>query len=143
MTERVFDKQYPWSSPGNDGQVIPIDILTPLAFMRLAYGKIPFAAPVTLDPSWDTIEVFATTPCIISFNPVSIVKPADGVVVPNTILLGASQDFSIPEQVIIGIPAELAAFEISAIALKNPGELYINAVVRYEAIAIDESVTRG
>jgi hypothetical protein len=143
MTERVFDKQYPWSSPGNDGQTIPIDILTPIAFMRIAYGKIPFVAPLALDPLWDTIEVFATTPCIIGFGPVAVTKPADGVVVPNTILLGASRDFSVPEQVIIGIPSELGANEISVIALKNPGELYINAVIRYEAIAIDESVTRG
>ncbi len=143
MTERVFDKQYPWSSPGNDGQTIPISILTPLAFMRIAYGKIPFTTPIVLDAAWDTIEVFATTPCIIGFGPAAVTKPADGVVVPNTILLGASQDFSIPEQVIIGLPAELAANEISAIALKNPGELYINAVVRYEAIGIDESLLRG
>jgi hypothetical protein len=143
VTERVFDKQYPWSSPGNDGQTIPISILTPIAFVRMAYGKIPFVAPIVLDPSWDTIEVFATTPCIIGFGAASVTKPADGVVVADTILLGASQDFSIPEQVIIGLPSELGFNNISVIALKNPGELFINAVARYEAIGIDESLLRG
>ncbi len=146
----AFRRQYPSSSPGRDGQVIPLEISRPELAFSLCFTNSPMAAPISLDPTWDVLEFWSNEICLVGFDSTSVVRP-DGVggLLPFTYLIGASALDS-PDRIILTPPNYLQATDatntlrwLSVIGLVNPGELFVSVLTRYEAIAIDESLQRG
>lgn len=146
----AFRRQYPSSSPGSDGQVIPLEISRPEVLFSLCFTAIPMAAPISLNPEWDVLEIWSNEVCLVGFNNISVIRP-DGVgtPVPFTYLVRPSYVNSM-DRIILTPPnfdqvldPKLTDRFLSVIGLANPGELFVSVLTRYEAIAIDESVERG
>jgi len=143
-------RQYPSSSPGTDGQVIPFEVTRPELVFSLCFTATPMAAPLSLDPEWDILEVWSNEVCLVGFNLTSVIRPDSvGTPVPFTYLVRPSYVNSM-DRVLLTPPNYLQDSDpdnalrwLSVIGLANPGELFISVITRYEAIAIDESVTRG
>jgi hypothetical protein len=108
------------------------------------------AAPIALDPDWDVLEFWSNEVCLAGFDITSVTRPDSvGTPVPFTYLIGASALDS-PDRILVTPPNYLQATDsnnalrwLSVIGLANPGELFVSVLTRYEAIAIDESLTRG
>jgi len=134
-------RQYPSSSPGSDGQVIPIEISRPELLFSLCFTNSPMSAPLALDPAWDVIEFWSTEPCVIAFDATPVVMPdGAGTIIPGAYFLGQDkvQNYD-RDRVVLTKTADF----LSAIALGNPGELFASVLTRYEAISIDETIQRG
>ncbi len=146
----AFRRQYPSSSPGTDGQVIPLEVSRPELAFSLCFTNSPMAAPLSLDPEWDILEFFSNEVCLVGFDITSVVRPDSvGTPVPFTYLVGATALDS-PDRIILTPPNYLQATDptnvlrfLSVIGLINPGELFVSVLTRMEAIAIDESLQRG
>ena len=146
----AFARQYPSSSPGRDGQVIPLEVSRPELIFSLCFTGSPMAAPISLDPEWDVLEFFSNEVCLVGFDITSVSRPDSiGTPVPFTYLIGASALDS-PDRIILTPPNYLQDTDqtnplrwLSVIGLSNPGELFVSVLTRFEAIAIDETLTRG
>lgn len=135
----AFDRQYPSSSPGSDGQTIPLEISRPELVFSLCFTRNAMAAPIALNPDWDVMEFWSNEVCLVGFNSVSVVRPDSvGSPVLDAYLIGASALDS-PDRIILTKSDNF----LSVIGLANPGELFVSVLTRYEAIAIDESLLRG
>lgn len=145
----AFKRQYPSSSPGTDGQVIPLEVSRPELTFSLCFTASPMAAAIPLDPEWDILELSSTEVCIVGFDMTPVVRPDSiGTPVPfSYVVRQASMDN--PDRIILTPPnPDLTdvfntARWLSVIGLTNPGELFVSVLTRYEAIAIDESLRRG
>jgi len=137
----AFANQYPSSSPGTDGQVIPLEIVRPILSFSLCFTNTPALATLVLDPDWDIMEMWSTEPCMIAFDATPVVMP-DGVgtIIPGAYFVGQDkvQNYA-RDRILLTKSADF----LSAIALGNPGELFVSVLTRYQAIAIDESLQRG
>jgi hypothetical protein len=132
-----FIHQYPLSSPGSDGQIIPLDVSRPEWIFSLCFTTIAMAAPLALNTAWDILEFWATEPCIISFNAASVIKPDGiGTTVPDAYLIRKNSG---QDRIILTKSADF----LSVVGIENPGELFVSVLTRYEAIAIDQSLTVG
>lgn len=145
----AFAEQYPSSSPGRDGQVIPLEISRPITAFSLCFNSSPMVTPIMLDPLWDVLEFWTTEVCLIGFDTTSVIRPdGAGTLVPLTYLLGKSALDS-PDRMILTPPGwddtdpTNPDRRMSVIGLTNPGELFVSVLTRYEVIAIDESLERG
>jgi len=146
----AFRQQYPSSSPGRDGQVIPFEVSRPELAFSLCFTNSPMAAPIALDPSWDVMEFFSNEVCLVGFDLTSVVRPdSNGTPVPFTYLIGATALDS-PDRIILTPPNYLQDTDttnalrwLSVIGLANPGELFVSVLTRMEAISIDETLQRG
>lgn len=146
----AFRRQYPSSSPGTDGQVIPFEVSRPELTFSLCFTNSPMAAPIALDPDWDILEFWSSEICLVGFDVASVIRPDSlGTPVPFSYIIGASALDS-PDRILLTPPnhdqvadPNLTDRWLSVIALVNPGELFVSVLTRMEAIAIDESVTRG
>lgn len=135
----AFKRQYPNSSPGSDGQIIPLEISRPELVFSLCFTASPMAAPIALDPDWDVMEFWSNEVCLVGFNTVAVTRPDSvGTPVLDAYLIGASALDS-PDRIILTKTDNF----LSVIGLANPGELFVSVLTRYEAIAIDESLLRG
>lgn len=135
----AFKRQYPSSSPGTDGQVIPLEVSRPELNFSLCFTNSPMAAPIALDPEWDILEFWSNEVCLVGFNAAPVTRPDSlGTPILDAYLIGASALDS-PDRIIL---TKVDDF-LSVIGLANPGELFVSVLTRYEAIAIDESLTRG
>jgi hypothetical protein len=146
----AFQRQYPSSSPGSDGQVIPLEVSRPETSFSLCYSTSPMAAPVALDPLWDVLELWSNENCMVGFDITPVIRPdGAGSLVPFSYRVGAKMMES-PDRILLtppnylqGIDPDNALRWLSVIGLSNPGELFVSVLTRYEAIAIDESLRRG
>lgn len=146
----AFRRQYPSSSPGSDGQVIPLEVSRPELVFSLCFTNSPMAAPIALDPEWDILEFWSNEVCLVGFNNTPVVRPdSAGTPVLFTYLIGATALDS-PDRIILTPPNHLQVADpnltdrfLSVIGLANPGELFVSVLTRMEAISIDESVQRG
>lgn len=144
-----FRHQYPSSSPGQDGQVIPLEVSRPELVFSICFTSSPMAAPLSLDPTWDVLEFWSSEICLVGFNTTSITRPdGAGTPIPFGYLIGASALDS-PDRIVL-TPSNPDLVDnsnpirwLSVIGLSNPGELFVSVLTRYEAIAIDESLRRG
>ena len=133
----AFAHQYPLASPGEDGQIITLEVSRPERIFSLCFTTMAMAAPLALNVDWDILEFWTTEPCIVSFNAASVTKP-DGAGTPISdaylVRNGHEQD-----RVILTKTADF----LSVIGIENPGELFVSVLTRYEAIAIDQSLSVG
>lgn len=135
----AFERQYPLSSPGSDGQIIPLEVSRPELVFSLCFTASPMAAPIALNPDWDVMEFWSNEVCLVGFNAASVTRPDSvGTPVLDAYLIGASALDS-PDRIILTKSDNF----LSVIGLANPGELFVSVLTRYEAIAIDESLLRG
>jgi len=145
-----FKHQYPSSSPGQDGQVIPLEVSRPELTFSLCFTSSPMVAPLSLDPEWDILELWTNETCMVGFDITPVSRPdGAGGIVPFSYRLGATIAEA-PDRIILTPPNYLQATDInnvlrwlSVISLANPGELFVSVLTRFEAIAIDESLRRG
>lgn len=146
----VADKrQYPSSSPGTDGQVIPIEVSRPELLFSLCFTNTPMISPILLDPTWDILELWSNEVCLVGFNTTSVIRPdGAGTPVPLTYLIGATALDS-PDRIVLTPPGwdttdpQNPDRRLSVIGLSNPGELFISVLTRMEAISIDVLLNRG
>ena len=137
----AFARQYPLSSPGEDGQVIPLQVSRPELVFSLCFTGVPMAAPLALNADWDVLEFWTTEPCIIGFNAAAVTLPdGAGTTIPDAYFIGQEKHNSQPVDRVI--MTKVANF-LSVIGIGNPGELFVSVLTRYEAIAIDQSLTVG
>lgn len=133
----AFDRQYPLSSPGTDGQQIQLEVSRPVGIFSICFSNTPMPAPIPLDPEWDILEMWSTEKCIVGFDAASVTRPdGAGSIISNGYLVekGESSD-----RVLLTKPANF----LSVIGISNPGELFVSILTRYEVLSIDESLTRG
>lgn len=134
----AFARQYPLSSPGDDGQPIPLEVSRPELLFSLCFSSIAMAAPIALNAAWDVLELWSTEACIVSFNAASVTLPdGAGTTVPDAYLVDKNDRKK--ARIILTKTTNF----LSAIAVDNPGELFVSVLTRYEAIAIDQSLTVG
>lgn len=135
----AFPEQYPSSSPGTDGQIIPLEISRPEQVFSICFTSSPMAAVLPLNPLWDVLEFWSNQPCIIGFGATPVTRP-DGAGTPivGAYRIGAST-LDAPDRIIL----TPSGTNISVISLSNPGELFVSVLTRYEAISIDETLNRG
>jgi len=134
----AFDRQYPLSSPGTDGRVIPITVSRPEQIFSLCFTSVAMPSPIALNADWDIIELWANEPCIVGFNAASVTRP-DGAGTPIADAYLIDNNRMTHDRVILTKTADF----LSVIGLGNPGELFVSVLTRYEALAIDESLLRG
>ena len=120
----AFKRQYPLSSPGEDGRVIPLEVARPELIFSLCFTGIPMSVPIALNVDWDVLEFWTTEPCIISFNVAAVTLPdGAGTTIPDAYLVGRDKHNNYPtDRVILTKTANF----LSAIGIGNPGELFVS-----------------
>ncbi len=135
----AFARQYPLSSPGDDGQPIPLEVSRPELLFSLCFTSLAMAAPIALNAAWDVIELWSTEACIVRFNAASVTSPdGAGTTISDAYFINKNIRGN-RNRIILTKTANF----LSAIAVDNPGELFVSVLTRYEAIAIDQSLTVG
>ncbi len=135
----AFAEQYPSSSPGTDGQIIPLEVTRPEQVFSICFTGEPMLAVLALDPLWDILEVWSNEACILGFGVAPVTRP-DGIGTP---IVGAYRIGASTKDARHRVILTPSGTNISAISLSNPGELFVSVLTRYQAISIDESLNRG
>lgn len=135
----AFAQQYPSSSPGTDGQIIPLEVSRPEQLFSICFTSEPMLAVIPLNALWDILEVWSNEACVLGFGATPVTRPdGAGTPIAGAYRVGAST-LDAPDRIIL----TPSGTNISVISLSNPGELFVSVLTRYQAISIDESLNRG
>lgn len=126
--------RYPLSTA--DGKYIPLDVIRPSSFLRLATSESAGTTPVQIPDTVEILRVRSTVDAIIQFSSSSVVATAvvDGIPKNNTLFLHAD------EEVFVSPPIGFNWYSI--INDLTAGKVVVEYLESWNALTLQSKITR-